>query len=180
MTALLSLLLNPRVLLAVGLLAAAVGAYLWVDHRGYARGAAATEATWQAREAEELSKANAEIEKLNREARARETAYAMDLEAVASDYEKDLRNAKRSRDAAMAALRAGTLELRDPGAAPCQGAGAGRPGEAPAGAGRRDGGADGRLSGEAAAFLLDLAAEADAVVLQLHACQRVVQTDRAF
>lgn len=172
-----ALLLNPRLLLTVGLLAAALGAYLWVDHRGYARGAAATEAAWQAREAEELARANAEIEKLNREARARELAYAMDLEAVASDYEKDLRNAKSSRDAAVAALRAGTLILRDPAAR--QGAGAGGPGEAPAGAGLRVGPAGGVLSPAASGFLLELAAEADAVVLQLHACQGVVQADRA-
>lgn len=174
----LSLFLNPRLLLAVGLLAAAVGAYLWVDHRGYARGAAATEAAWQAREAKELAAANFEIDRLNLEARAREAAYAMDLEAVASDYEKDLRNAKRSRDDAVAALRVGTLVLRDPGAAR-QGAGAGSHGEAPAGAGLRVGPAGGILSPAAAGFLLDLAAEADTVVLQLHACQGVVQADRA-
>jgi hypothetical protein len=146
MTALLSILLNPRLLLAVGLLASAVGAYLWVDHRGYARGAAATEATWQAREAEELARANAEIEKLNREARARETAYADGPGGGRLRLRKGSPKCETyPRCCSGCPVRAGKLVLRDPGAAPCQGAGAGRPGEAPAGAGRRDGAAGSQI-----------------------------------
>jgi expansin (peptidoglycan-binding protein) len=51
MTAILTLLLNPRFLAAAGLVAALAGAYLYVDHRAFKRGADATEARWQAREA---------------------------------------------------------------------------------------------------------------------------------
>jgi prophage endopeptidase len=174
----LTLLLNPRVLAAAALVAALAGAYLYVDHRAFKRGADAAEARWQAREATELARVNVEIERLNREARAAERAHADNLAEIASKYEKDLQNAKSTRDAALAAVRAGKLVLRDPGAAPCQGAGAGGPGEAPAGAGRRDGGAGSQLSAAFTQFLVDFASEADAVVRQLTACQAVVSSDR--
>src|SRR3954470_9817587 len=98
-------LLNPRLLLAVGLVAALVGAYLWVDHRAFKRGADAAEARWQGREATELARVNVEIERLNREARAAERAHAESLAGIASQYEKELQNAKSTRDAALAAVR---------------------------------------------------------------------------
>jgi len=178
MTAFLSLLLNPRFLAAVGLAAALVGAYVYVDHRAYKRGVDASTLVWQEREAHELAAANLEIDRLNRAARAAEQLQAARVAGIAAQYEKDLQNANRTRDAALAAARAGSLVLRDPGAAPCKDAGGGPGGQAPAAAGGRDGAPGGGLSGQAAEFLLGEAARADEVVRQLTACQAVLLSDR--
>lgn len=177
MSAILGLLLNPRFLAAMGLAAALAGAYLYVDHRAYKRGADASTLLWQAREAEELAAANVEIERLNRAARDAERLQADRVAAIASQYEKDLENAKRTRDAALAAARAGTLVLRDP-ATTCQDPGARAAGAPPASAGGRDGPAGANLSPAFTDFLVDLASEADQVVAQLTACQAVILADR--
>jgi hypothetical protein len=62
------------ILALVGLVGAIGGAWYMVDSRAYARGQAAANAVWQAREAKELAAANAQILMLEEQARRSERA----------------------------------------------------------------------------------------------------------
>lgn len=153
----------------------------WQRHDGMA----AVEAAWQKREATQQAQHAAQINNLQQAARQAERDSADAMSAIANDYERKLTDAKNRRAADIAAMRAGTLRLRDPGAAPVP-ACAGTAAEAGAGAGRRDGGASGELpaapagllSNQASEFLVNLAADADDVARQLAACQQVIINDR--
>ncbi|GLT20774.1 hypothetical protein GCM10007933_02260 [Zoogloea oryzae] len=116
------------------------------------------------------------VGELQEQARAAERKHAEALAEVSRDYQEKISERDRQRTADRAALLSGALRLRDPGPAP-----AGRSVAASAGAGSCgcDGPPSRELSGAAAGFLLDLAADADAVADQLAACQRVVTEDRA-
>ncbi|MBS0370212.1 MAG: lysis protein [Proteobacteria bacterium] len=159
-------------LLAVVLLMLAAGTVGWFD------GANHEAADRRDRENASLKQALQDVQRLQGEARAAEQRHAAALAAISTDYERKLDDANQRRAADRAALRAGTLRLRDPG--PVTVSCADPTAEPGAGPGRRDGRAPGELSDAAAEFLLDFAADADAVVLQLAACQRVVNEDRAM
>lgn len=158
--------MNTRLILVIlwGVSLAAVGWWQRSDGRTVERTA------WEQRENKQLQAANDRIITLNAKYRNLERQSAVDMARVSADYQKELQNVQAQRDRARADLRAGKLRLRDPGArlaATC-GDPAPNPSTAPE---RRDGAAQAELSGEASRFLLDLAAEADAVVVQLTACQ---------
>ena len=148
----------------------------------YKAGVLDERAKWLAREATELAAANAEIERLHVAAREEEGHHAEVLYAISKDYEKEIGNAKRAATIALDAIRSGSVGLFNP----CrytagQGSGLRPPGEAAAAAGKRDGaeGADvQRAYVERVARSVELAGEADAVVLQLNACIAVVLSDR--
>ena len=115
------------------------------------------------------------IQQLNAQARATERRHAQAMSDISATHQRSLTNAQNQLKADRAALRAGTLRLRDPGApADCRSS---APQAVPA-AVRRDDTSPGELSGEAAEFLLDLAIDADIVAHQLEACQRVIKSDR--
>lgn len=167
--------MNPYIIigLIVAWLASLVGVGYWQNAAGHVD----ERATWQTRANAELRAANATINALQEKARKSEQDHAAALAAVSSDYERKLSDANKQRAADAAALRAGTLRLRDPnptGLSSCGGLG----GEAGTGAGRRDGPEGGELSAAAAEFLLDLAFDADDVARQLAACQEVLVKDR--
>lgn len=145
---------------------------------GYGHGTDSERAKWTTRESEELRAANAEIDRLQREARVAEQAHAESLTAISANYQKELRDAKRAHDAHVAAVRAGSLRLRDPGASTRESACEDRVSEAAAGAGVRDGAEGAELSERASQFLLELTARADRVAEQLVACQAIVRRDR--
>jgi len=134
-------------------------------------------AEWVLRDNVALRLANAEITRLNNEAREKERLNAAALAQVSTRHQREVKNVRDQAKRDVAAVRAGSLVLRDPGA----------PSGSPAGSGirttdaaacRRDGQAGTDLSREASEFLLDLASEADEVVAQLTACQAVVEEDR--
>ena len=166
------------ILIAAGVVAGLAMLAWGIYGKGEAAGVAKERAVWQGKESKELAAANAKILKLEQEARDREARQALALAEASADYQKRIADEKKKRDAAVAAARAGALVLRDPGrpvgACPDRGEAPG----APAGTVGRDGAAGGELSREAAAFLLELAGEADAVAEQLTACQAVVKADR--
>jgi prophage endopeptidase len=123
---------------------------------------------------EELTAANATIERLNREARATEHAHQNELAAIGAAHEADIETRRVQHDADLAAARAGALKLRDPAARQCPDRGPAP--SAAATAGERDGPAPGQLSDAATEFLLGLANDADAVVEQLASCQAAIRT----
>jgi hypothetical protein len=127
---------------------------------------------WEQRENKQLQAANDRIIEFNAKYRNLERQSAVDMARVSADYQKELQHVQAQRDRARADLRAGK-RLLDPGARPAATCGD-RPADAGTAAERRDGAAPGELSGEASRFLLDLAAEADAVVVQLTACQQAL------
>ena len=139
---------------------------------------------WAEQQNSDLREANRALDAAHKAARDQEQEAARKVAAVSSTYQRDLANANRTKDLAMAALRSGALVLRDPVASspPVSGGTA----EAPACACGRDGPPGGVLSasasrvlsGEASRFLIALASEADVVATQLQACQALVRADR--
>lgn len=124
----------------------------------------------------QAQQAAADITRLQQQARDTERQHAEAVAAISTDYEGRLHDLDTRRAADRAALLAGALRLRDPGAPVRPGDCAAAP--APAPSGGRDGPAPGELSPAAAGFLLDLADDADRVAEQLATCQRVVMEDR--
>lgn len=125
-----------------------------------------------------LVRANGTISKMHADARDKERQHALDLNLISSSFQKELQDARTQQAADRAALRSGTLRMRDPGVS--SSACAGPASSAGSAAGRRDGAEARQLSDAAAEFLLEFAAEADDVARQLSACQRVLIEDRRF
>lgn len=170
----------PTWAIYAAVLAAALGAlwyaYATIDGRGYARGKAETEAAFVKRDNKALQDALAKVAQLQADVQAREQAHADALDRIRRTHHQETANAKRQHDADLAALRAGTLRLRDPGTtertAQCDRS----PETAPAAAARLGDGAPGaELSAEAAGFLLSLVHDADALARQLGGAQDVIR-----
>ena len=147
---------------------------------GYDRGRQEIEAKYAKRDNDQLRIANAEIQRLQNAARAAELEGTKRLAAIATQREKERQNAKVQHERDLAAVRAGTLVLRDPGQiAACAPVGDSGPGpEAGATAAQRDGTQAGGLSREATEFLFGEANRADDVVAQLASAQAVIVQDR--
>ncbi len=167
--------MNPY--LIIGLLiawAASLGGVGWWQNEA---GHVAERTTWQGKESTELRLANTKVLALEEAARKTEQDHAASLAEIATDYERKLSDANKQRADDVAAVRAGTLRLRDPNP-PGQRACGDPTGAVAAGPGQCDGGAPGELSGDLAEFLVTEADRADGVARQLTACQRVVMEDR--
>lgn len=176
--------MNPRLIKALaGLITSVllVGlAYALIAHYGNARykaGETAERGRWMQRENTELIAANARIIELERSARANEWLQAQRLADASKTYQESLQHEKATHNRIVSDLRTGALRLRIELARRETAAG-GTAGDSPPGPGRCDGEARAELSTAAAEFLVGLAAEADAVVHQLTACQAVVIADR--
>lgn len=167
--------MNPYAI--IGLLLAWILSLAGVGYWQNEAGHIAEHDTWQTSENGELRTANDRIKTLEEGARKAEQDKAKALDAISTDYERKLSDANKQRAADAAAVRAGSLRLRDPSSTGLHACGS-LPTEAATGPGQRDGGAAGELSAAASGFLLDLANEADDVARQLAACQRVVIEDR--
>jgi len=151
-----------------------------IDKKGYERGKKESEAAYVQRDNAALRTANARIVELTALVRAAEQEGQRKLDQIAQQREKDRANAKAQRDRDVAAARAGTLVLRDPGqttACAALGYRSARP-QAAAGAGRGDGGAPGQLSGQVTADLFALVDDADDLARQLASAQAVISQDR--
>lgn len=164
-------------LAGIALAAAAAGAiYTYGEHQ-FGLGETTERAAWLKRENTELTAANALIKKQEDQARATEREHALALAGVSAQYQEDLKHEKTKADRVIGDLRRGALRLRIPATCPdaARDGGAAATG---AGSGGRDGETRAELSGAAAEFLVGLASEADAIVLQLTACQGVIAADR--
>jgi hypothetical protein len=167
--------LKPWLIVGAMLLwvASLAGVGYWQNDAGHV----AERSTWQGRENAELRTANSKIKTLEEGARKAEQDKAVALAAISTDYERKLSDANKQRAADTAAVRAGSLRLRDPSAPGLRACGS-IPAETAAGTGQRDGESAGELSAAASEFLLSLVNEADDVARQLGACQQVVIEDR--
>lgn len=167
---------------AIYALAAAVAlAALWyaydtVDGRGYARGQSETGKAYAERDNKALKEALAKVQELEAEIRARAAAHGEELASISRQHEKERTHADRQRDADIAAVVAGTLRMRDPGATRRTADGGGGA-EAAAGesAGQCDAAPRSELSAAASGFLLQLVHDADAVTRQLSRAQDVIR-----
>lgn len=129
---------------------------------------------------EKLLAAQTEIKRLQDEKAELEAAHAAFVADVDAEHQEAIRNAKLQRDRDVAAVHAG-YRLRDPGGRGNQGCTGGSDGGAStavAGTGVSDAKTGTDLSAEASEFLLLLTGEADEVVGQLTACQKIVADDR--
>lgn len=165
--------INPWVLLGVaiawGLSLFAVGSWQRAD------GAAVERAEWQARDNAALTQANETIERLNREARAREEKNAADIAAIGAKHAQEKENLEERRRRDVTAARDGAIKLRVAGACPARASGSEGGPVVPA-TGGGDDATTAELPPTVAANLLDLVNEADAVVVQLTACQATITT----
>lgn len=162
-------------LIAALLVAAMVGA---AGYKGYALGQDSIRVEWQKQALEEANANAAKYRELSEAARAKEAAAAKRVSSISKGFQKDLADANDAKDNAVAALRSGALQLRDPGATGQQACGSAS-GET-AGAGR---GIDGRASGQllsedAAVFLVSIASEADRCAAQVKGLQDIIRADR--
>lgn len=169
--------ISPKLLLLAGIAVAIAvsvgGAYL----KGRFDGRDLERVAWQARELEEVTRANAAIAFLNEAYRKLEARSVAATTAASTKYQKELRNVRVKKDRVIADLRSGALRLRVP-VTSCQDSDRGRTPPPGAPTGGRDAAPRAELSETAARFLTELAAEADEVVLQLQACQAIVRADR--
>lgn len=165
--------MNKYLIIALVWIASLVGVGSWQNSDGET----VERSAWQGRENKELVDANAAIKALEEKSRKAEQDHAAELGAIATNYEGKLSDATKQRAADLAAIRAGTLRLRDPGASGKCPVGDPMPGIA-AGAGVGDGRAAGELSGIASEFLLSEASRADSLAEQLAAAQAVIRADR--
>jgi hypothetical protein len=101
-----------------------------------------------------------------------QTQSSLAISQIDATYQDKLHEKDATHDRDLAAVRAGTLRLRD-ASAKC-------PSAVPAGTGTSsgDGETGAELSPAATEFLLGLADDADGVALQLGACQAVIENDR--
>lgn len=162
--------------IGVCLIGAAAAIYVFGASR-YEDGRIAERGKWQKLENTELAAANARIIKLESDARQLEREHAAAMTQASATYQESMQHEKATRDRVIADLRSGALRLRVD-LASRQGAAGDPAGATGAAAGRCDGEARAELSVSASEFLVGLAAEADAVVHQLAACQAVVIADR--
>lgn len=151
-----------------------VGAYI----RGHSDGQESERLIWQERESEQLRLANAEIVRLNDEARALEQAGAKRIATLAEQHEKEKARAKANHDKFLDDLLAGRIRLYDPGRTASAGACPSAASATAATAGGGDGEARSELSPALARFLVGEAQRADEVVQQLTLAQGVIEEDR--
>ena len=168
--------MNPYII--IGLLVAwalsLAGVGTWQNEAGHV----AERVEWQGRENKELVDANTAIKALEEKYRKAEQDHAAALGAIATNYEGKIQDANNQHARDVAAVRSGTLRLRDPGASGKCPVGDPMPGIATS-PGVGDGRAAGELSGQSSEFLLGEASRADSIAEQLAACQQVVRSDRA-
>jgi hypothetical protein len=121
--------------------------------------------------AEAREQAAAALAKAQSDARAQEQRNVKRMGEIDRAYQDKLKHKDRERVAAVAAARAGGLYIH--AACPATGVSG-----TATGTGSGDGTTRIRLPDADADFLLGLAAEADQVAEQLHACQSIVRSDR--
>lgn len=158
---------------------AIAGAAVWVLSLAwvYDAGKTAERSVWLDRESAELRSANGEIIELENKVKADHLAHSARIASVAEQYEKEKQREIEKRDRRIADLRSDNLRLRDPGS---KNTADGKADGVTTGTSQCDGHTGSQLSVEASEFLLRLTGEADEVVVQLTACQAVVQSDRGM
>jgi hypothetical protein len=153
----------------VAALALVGGGYWWGDS------AATDHAAAQALDAERAKSIRRAIADADVAQAEHKSSY--DQYLISSAYQKGLTDGAATQKSVVARIRSGTLSLSIPTRPASAGTGPAVLATAAA-LGRCDGQARAQLSDEAAEFLTGLASEADDVVLQLGACQAIVEQQR--
>lgn len=163
---------NPWLILGVAATWAAslVGVGMWQNNVGHT----AEKAAWQGQQISELKVANAEIVRLNNEARTRELQSAHDMDNLGRQYEQKLADSEARRKHDVDAARAGALRLQFRGTCGAASEGAGSQTGASSGVGHGETTIE--LPREITADLYALADDADQVVRQLDSCQDALQS----
>lgn len=168
---------ETKLLLVIGLLLGLAGFGWYEHHTGYSSGVDfATKRDAAAAAANDKATA-AKIQQLTDAARAKEQQQAAQVAAIAANLEQEKQYVNSRTKKLLAASRAHTLILRDPGprsVQPCDSS----PPKTPPAPGQRDGAQGSELSEAAAGFLLELTSEADEVARQLAHSQQVILEDR--
>ena len=158
-----------------------IAAFWYVSHeraQAYADGQRAERVLWQAREAEELAKANAALVAAQKHASELEAQAAEDLAALDAEHLKKEKALEASHDRFLDDLRAGRVRLFTAATA-CAGAHSGAPGAPAAAPGVGDAAAPGDVPGALRAAVAGgdaLAHEADQVALALAGAQAYIAT----
>lgn len=143
----------------------------------HSMGVAETKSAYVTRDLQDERMYSAQFRGINARYRDIELKWADRLSTVSTKYEQEVaKNAKTKADLD-AARKRGAVVLRDPGRTGGEACGGGTPETAP-GTGQRDGPPGARLSESLADFLVAEASRADAIVLQLTACQDVLDNER--
>lgn len=161
--------------IAVAIIILAIYSY---GQQQFGLGEKAKQAEWLQKDNEELTLANNKIHDLEEARRKDELAHVQRFADIDKQHQEELDHVKADKDEAIAALRAGTLRLRDPTGATASKGGGGVTIETTSSTGSSDEKAGCELSVETSEFLIGITSEADEVVDQLNACQAVVESDR--
>lgn len=132
----------------------------------------------QQQQALALAAANKATTDAQQAARDTEAKRASDMADLDAHYTEELNNAKANADRTIADLRAGTVRLRQRFTCKPNTSSSSQAGKAGTGTGLGAGQSACGLSAEDAGFLVSEAKRADAVVVQLQACQAIVKQDR--
>lgn len=159
-------------IIAVIALIALIASYAW----GRYDGGKINEVIWQKREAEINAASAAKIKLAEDNVLTAERHGAEALAKASEEYQNELRKTKLQKDAVIADLRSHNRKLSIP--ATCPPAGGNSASAAVSPSSRRNGATRAELSDTAAEFLVSLAGEADEVVKQLTAAQKVILEDR--
>lgn len=134
---------------------------------------------WQAKEIQATQEVIDQRDKAIKDKADTEHAHQAAMLAASKTYQEGLKHERDAKDRALAAVRSGSIRLRDPGTKYTLGP-ARPPGNDPA-ARRCDAAKGADLSDSAAEFLISLASEADEATRQLTACQKqLADTYRLF
>ncbi len=157
---------------AAAFLAALGGAYV----KGRSDGGDIARSEYAARDIKAASEAQDAYKRTVEGFRAKEAEWQKSLTAVSKNYQQRIAANETQRLADRAAAESLAIVLRDPNANP-QACSGGTSAVAGTAAGR-DGSETGRFSPEATRFLLGEANRADAVTIQLQACQAILASER--
>lgn len=163
-------------------LLAALGAVVWgtkayiegVDERAFARGKNETEAAYAVRDNKALTAVTAERDKLRAQVQKQERDFGIAIAVLTDEYEGKLQNAEKTRRNDVAAIRDGSLRLRDPGSTAAVTCPAVGPAGTATAASTGNAQAGGELSPELTQFLVGEANRADEIVEQLTLAQAVI------
>lgn len=133
---------------------------------------------WQAQAALDEKAAMKKINDLTAEYRAKEREAEARISELSLTYQKASENAIKQHATDLAAVRAGTIKLRDPGTSGTSSCPSGTAKTPPSPGGNNDGSIT-ELSPEATEFLLVLAYEADTIARKLATAQEVIRAYQA-
>lgn len=161
-----------RLAIALVLLVALIGAYI----KGRNDGGKIVTAEYAKRDLKAATDYAQKEREITEKYRAQESSWQQQFVAASRSYQKGLANAETAKLAALAAVDAGTLRLRDPsGNRETCGDNASK---TTAGSSGNNGGSGGELSPKLTQFLIGEATRADEIVSQLSACQQILVLER--